>query len=67
MISNQQQLEISIAQLNRMYRALASLRADVPPNSAQFDVLAEGPRDEIEKLRAEIEQYLAQPVAHTSG
>ena len=67
MISCQQELDVSIEQLNRMYRALALLRAEVPPGSPQYELFAEGPWDEIEKLRAEIDEYLARPIAHTEA
>lgn len=67
MISNQAELEQAISQLNHMYRALAALRAEIPRNSPQFDLFAEGPKDEIERLRAEIDEYLAPPVAHADA
>jgi hypothetical protein len=67
MISNQAELEISIEQLNRMYRALALLRAEIPQGSPQFDLFAEGPWDEIERLRSEIDDYFAKPVAHSDA
>ena len=62
MISSQAQLEVTIEQLHRMYRALAALHAKIPRNSPQYERLTEGPKEEIERLRAEIDEYLAAPV-----
>ena len=67
MISNQAKLEQAILQLYRMYRALAALRAEIPQASPQFELLAEGPKGEIEQLRVEIEEYLAPPAAHADA
>jgi hypothetical protein len=59
MIQNAAELMQSIEQLGRMYRALASLHADIAPqNFANYQVFAEGPIDEIRKLRDEIDAYL---------
>jgi hypothetical protein len=69
MIRNDAELAQSIEQMERMYRALARLRADIAPvNYANFQLLAEGPIDEIRKLRGEIDAYLGihEPAA-TSG
>ena len=59
MIENDAELTQSLEQMDRMYRALANLRAEIAPlNYANFQLLAEGPIDEIRKLRAEIDGYL---------
>ena len=59
MISNDDQLNQAIQQLERMYRALAALRADVlPANARQYALMAEGPLDQIRSLQEEIEAYL---------
>lgn len=59
MITSSAQLDQSIQQLERMYRALAELRARVLPQSAaNFQVVAEGPIEEIRRLQHEIGEYL---------
>jgi len=59
MISGDKEFQKSLQQLERMYRALATLRAEVVPQSAaNFQLLAEGPIDEINRLRREIDEYL---------
>ncbi|MDA1191118.1 MAG: hypothetical protein O3A46_05460 [Candidatus Poribacteria bacterium] len=58
MIENDEQLQIVGEQLQRMYRAIASLRRDVyPQNPQMFHVMAEGPRDQIRLLQQDIERY----------
>jgi hypothetical protein len=60
MIQTDMQLQQAIEQIERLYRGLDSLRADVlPKNRGNFAVLAEGPLDEIEKLQIEISNYVA--------
>lgn len=69
MIQNDAELQHSMQQMERMYRALAHLRADIAPlNYANFQLLAEGPIDEIRKLRSEIDEYLGirEPAASSS-
>ena len=58
MIENDQQLNQTLEQLARMYRALSALRREVKPKSEQwFAVMAEGPLDMIADLKADIEAY----------
>lgn len=58
MISNDQQLDQAMAQIARLYRALAALRRDVyPVSEQQFFVMAEGPLDEIKALEAAVNSY----------
>lgn len=58
MISNDQELESSLQAIGDMYRAMASLRRDVLPKSRQwFNLMAEGPYDEIRKIQKDIEAY----------
>lgn len=58
MITNDAELGQTMAQLERMYRALAALRRDIfPVNHQQFALLAEGPEEEIRRLQAEIDVY----------
>ena len=59
MISNEKEFHQAIDQMDRMYRALASLKARQPPiESGQFSVLAEGPVDEIRRLQSDIDAFL---------
>ncbi len=58
MITNDVELGQTVAQLERMYRALAALRREVYPiNPQQFALLAEGPEEEIRRLQAAIDSY----------
>jgi hypothetical protein len=71
MITNDEGLEVTIEQLARMYRILAGLHAQIAPlNHANYQIFAEGPIDEILKLRREIDEYLgvaeAPATAHRS-
>ncbi len=64
MIANHEQLQQSIRQLERMYRALAEIRCRVLRSDPQrFEFMAEGPLEEIRSLQDEINLYLgiAQP------
>lgn len=59
MIENTDQLIQAIEQMGRMQRVLESFRHDIlPKNPKNFAVFAEGPIDEIGKLRAEIDDYI---------
>ena len=59
MIENTEQLVQSIEQMGRMQRILESYRRDIlPKNPRNFAVFAEGPLDEIQKLQAEISNYV---------
>ncbi len=64
MIVNDAQLDQAVAQLGRMYRAMAALRREVLPVSpSQFALLAEGPLDEIERLEEQINAYTGATLA----
>ncbi len=62
MIRDTAQLNHTLEQMGRMYRALASLHAKAA-GTVQFPLLAEGPLDEIRKLREDIEAYTGVPEA----
>lgn len=62
MIRNTEQLNHTLEQMGRMYRALASLHAKAA-GTIQFPLFAEGPLDEIRKLREDIEAYTGVPEA----
>jgi hypothetical protein len=58
MISHDEQLGQALEALGFLYRAMASLRKEVLPRSRQwFDLMAQGPVDEIRKIQAEIDAY----------
>jgi hypothetical protein len=60
MIQNDPQLQQAIEQIERLYRGLDALRADIlPKNPRNFALFAEGPLDEIRKLQSEIDQYIS--------
>ena len=64
MIQNQRELEQATEQISRMYRALAVLREEVLPTSReQFEILAEGPLDELYRLEAEVSLYCGRNAA----
>ena len=60
MIETTEQLQQAIEQMGRMQRILESYRADIlPKNPRNFAIFAEGPLDEIQKLQAEIADYVS--------
>jgi hypothetical protein len=62
MIANDEQLEIVREQVKRLETALESLAQSVgPKNESQYRVLAEGYVDQLEILRADIDDYLRSP------
>lgn len=64
MITNESECQQAIEQMDRMYRALAALRARQPAISRQqFELMTEGPIDEIRRLQAEIDSYLGLTIA----
>jgi hypothetical protein len=57
-IKNESELRPTFEQLERMQRALASLRDDVlPVNPKLFAVMAEGPLDYIREFHDDLEAY----------
>jgi hypothetical protein len=57
-ITNDEQLAQALEALGFMYRAMASLRRDIlPRNRKWFNLMAEGPVDQIRKIQAEIDAY----------
>jgi len=62
MIQSEAGLKQTMEQLDRMYRVVEELRRRMGETSpAQFHLFAEGPVDEIHKLRREIDEYLGIP------
>ena len=59
MIRTEEGLQQSIEQLERMYRMLLEFRRRIAPlNRANYEVFAEGPREEIRRLQRDIDAYL---------
>jgi len=59
MIENTEQLVQAIEQMSRMQRILESYRSDIlAKNPRNFAAFAEAPLDEIQKLQAEISDYV---------
>ena len=57
-MTNDRELHETLEQMERMYRALASLHRDVYPiNPRQFALLAEGPQEELDRLQQQIDAY----------
>ena len=60
MIETTEELQQAIEQMGRMQRILESYRADIlPKNPRNFATFAEGPLDEMQKLQAEIADYVS--------
>jgi hypothetical protein len=58
MIENDAQLDQALEVMGLMYRALAGLRKDILPRSRPwFNLMAQGPADEIRRIQAEIDAY----------
>jgi hypothetical protein len=69
MITSDAGLQQSIEQLERMYRVVRELRGRMgTSNPAQFQLFAEGPIEEIRRLRRDIDEYLGiqEPVASSA-
>lgn len=71
MIESDIELRQSIEQLERMYRVLLDWRRRVAPlNYKNYQVLTEGPLEEIRRLQHDIDEFLAKeqgPVASAAG
>lgn len=68
MIENEAGFRQTIEQLERMYRVVAELRSRMgATNPAQFDLFAEGPIEQIRRLRRDIDAYLGIQEAVASG
>ena len=59
MIQNEAQLHQALEQIENLCQAVRGLRTDVlPKNPRNFELLAEGPLDEIRKLQADVDRYV---------
>jgi superfamily II DNA/RNA helicase len=62
MIQNEAQLKQAQEQLQRLKEALEALRAKVQPaNRRKFELMAEGPLDQIDELQSEIAAFIGGP------
>src|SRR5690348_12340191 len=62
MIQNEAQLQQAREQLQRLREALEALRTRVrPANAKRFELMAEGPLDQINELELEIANYSGGP------
>ncbi len=61
MISNDRELEVTQERIGRFQRRLADLRQTARPE--EFDAVSSGYRLEIERMQAEVLEYLLRPVA----
>jgi len=68
MIENESQLRQAIEQIQSLCHAVEALRIDIFSKSPRnFAILAEGPVDEIRKLRNDIDDYLSRLEDATAG
>jgi len=59
MIETEPQLRQAIEQMENLWQAINSLRAEVfPQNPRSFAVLAEGPLEQIRQLQRQIDEYV---------
>ena len=59
MIETEPQLRQAIEQMENLWQAINSLRAEVfPQNPRNFAVLAEGPLEQIRQLQRQIDEYV---------
>jgi hypothetical protein len=68
MIENEAGFRQTIEQLERMYRVVAELQSRMgKTNPTQFELFAEGPVEQIRRLRREIDEYLGIEEAAVTG
>jgi hypothetical protein len=59
MIQNDAQMQQNLELIEGMYRAIAELRRRIAPlNYKNYLIMAEGPIEQIRRLRTEIDEYL---------
>jgi hypothetical protein len=67
MINSDAELEVNLASIDRFYRMIANLRREIAPlNFRNYEILAEGPIEQIRRLQKEIDEYLGIQVAPAS-
>ena len=64
MIHSDAELAVNLELIGRMYHAIAELHRRIAPlNHANYLILAEGPIDQISRLKQEIDEYLGIPTS----
>jgi hypothetical protein len=59
MIANEQQMQQTVEQMERMCRALSALQTEVWPQShRQFALMAEGPLEQLRRLEEDLSQFI---------
>lgn len=59
-IQSDEEMNQALEQIQSLYRALATLKAEVLPlNPKKYAVMAEGPVDMIRDLQAQVDAYLS--------
>jgi hypothetical protein len=67
MITSDEQLNVNLELIASMYQAIANLRREIAPlNFRNYEILAEGPIEQIRRLQKEIDEYLGIQVAPAS-
>ncbi|MDQ3686617.1 MAG: hypothetical protein M3430_13615 [Acidobacteriota bacterium] len=68
MIHNEAELRQTIECREMMRRSLQNLREEVlPRNPRWYELMAEGPLDELKRIDAEINEYLARQAPHSKA
>ena len=63
MIRSEEEFQQAVEQIERMYRALGALRARTGLHPQQFELLSEGPVEEIRRLQSDLDGWLGTSVA----
>ena len=59
MIESDAQMQVNLEFIASMYREIASLRAEISAsNERNFQIYAQGPVEQIRRLKLEIDEYL---------
>ena len=64
MIKNEQELQGTTERIAYFQRRLAQLRMNAAPD--EFPIVASGYRSEIERMQAEVLDYLTRPIAESA-
>ena len=59
MINSDEQMQVNLELIKSMYGVIARLRREIAPlNYRNYEIMAEGPIEQIRRLRQEIDEYL---------
>lgn len=59
MIKSDAEMEVNLEWIARFYRMIARQRREIAPvNYRNYEIMAEGPIEQIRRLRQEIDEYL---------